>query len=292
MFRAAAMLGAFVMTTTAGRAETTTIPFRYIDHELLVDVRLNGRRPYAFLIDSGTAPSVIDINLARRLDIPVSNRPAHGVDITSQPIHVYPATLQNVALGTMRIARIQAVAANISAFTTRLKTPVAGVLGGSFFDGRVTRIDYHCRTISVATTGGSGKPTVRVTKDPLGYIYTDDAWIGKQRVRAMFDTGNSGTIVVTGTGIAHLHLQNAARTGKIAESYGYLGLVQQTEGTLRDVRIGNLALGTMPARFLPVASDQLDVNFGNRTFERFIIALDYVRGTLTLSPPRACATAR
>jgi hypothetical protein len=167
--------------------------------------------------------------------------------------------------------------------------PVDGVLGSNFFDGRVVQIDYPCRRVSVLSDALLEPFTARLTEVAGGWIVTDDVWIGSQRVSATIDTGDSGAPIVTGRGIAALHLQQAARQGKTVSSVSYGGRHRETLGVLHDVRLGSTPLGTLQARFLPSADNPFDVNIGNQPLQRFIATFDYVRGLLTLSPARACS---
>ena len=202
---------------------------------------------------------------------------------------MYPVTLRNVVVAEARFPRLEALAADMTSFSRGLGTHLDGILGSNFFDGRAVQIDYPCRTIAMLRRPAHGPATARFHEVNSGYIVSPDVRAGKKQLKAMFDTGNSGTIVVTREGIRDLHLQAAARTGKPTKSVSYGGAILETLGTLSDVRIGTVALGKVPVRFLPSEPDPFDVNIGNRTWERFVATFDYARGRLTLSPSRACS---
>jgi hypothetical protein len=117
---------------------------------------------------------------------------------------------------------------------------------------------------------------------------TSDAYVGTVRVTATFDTGNGGNSYVTARGIARIGLQSAAREGRHVTSLGYLGLTRETEGTIENVRIGHVRLGTLQTKFDLSSSEPLDLNVGNRVLDRFVVTFDYQRGLLTLAPHAPC----
>jgi hypothetical protein len=268
----------------------TTVPFHYVHHELLVHARIGASGPYTFLLDTGTTPSIIDVALVKRLGLPSKGAAAHGTDVGESSITVYPVTLHDVQLGSLRIRQLAALATDISGIGNKLGVHLDGVLGSNFFDRRVVQIDYPCRTVSVLSDAVLAPFAARFTENASGYIITNDVWMGSQRASATIDTGDSGTMLITGTGIAALHLQSTARSGKAVSSVSYGGRHSETEGMLPEVRIGSTVLGPIKARFLPAADDPFDINIGNQTLERFVVTLDYVRGLFTLSPPRSCST--
>ncbi|MDQ6767122.1 MAG: retropepsin-like domain-containing protein [Candidatus Eremiobacteraeota bacterium] len=222
----------------------TTVPFHYVHHELLVNARIGGSGPYTFLLDTGTTPSIIDVALMKRLGLPFEGAAAHGTDIGSGSMKVYPVTLRAVDIGSLRMSRLDALAVDISDLGNKLGVHIDGVLGSNFFDGRVVEVNYSCRTVSVLSDAMLAPVSARFTENASGYIVTNDVWVGPQRASATIDTGDSGTMLVTGTGIAALHLRSAASTGKAVSGISYGGRHRETEGMLPGVRIGSTLLGT------------------------------------------------
>ncbi len=270
----------------------TTVPFHYVHHELLVHARIGSSGPYTFLLDTGTTPSIIDIALAKRLGLPPKGAAAHGTDVGESSVTVYPVTLHDVQLGSLRIHQLAALATDLSGIGNRLGVHLDGVLGSNFFDGRVVQIDYACRTASVLSDAVIAPIAAHFTEIASGFIVTHDVWVGPQRASATIDTGDSGTMLVTGTGLAALHLQSAARAGSAVSSFSYGGHHNETEALLSDVRIGSTEMGTVKARFLPAADEPFDINIGNQVLERYVVTFDYVRGLLILSPTHGCPSGR
>ncbi len=49
-----------LLAVDASAAAQTCTPFRYIDHRMIVSVRVNGYGPFDFLLDTGTQMSILD----------------------------------------------------------------------------------------------------------------------------------------------------------------------------------------------------------------------------------------
>lgn len=279
----------------AGPVPVLAIPFGYVRHEVLVDVWIGNAGPYHFMLDSDTSPSVIDARLAQKLRLPMQSAVGTGTGIGSNKITTSPLTVPNVRVGAVRIARLDALTMDLSRISAGLGRRVDGVLGTSFFRDRVVRIDYPCRSVTFPG-GAAGVPfTARFDGDGVGANVSGDqnisrdVWIGSRRVVATFDTGDSGASFVPIKGITDLQLQAAARSGRASLTHGFGGAAPATAGLLYDVRIGRVALGTVPTRYFPTTSEPFDVNIGNETLEHFIAVFDYQHGLLTMIPPASCS---
>ena len=269
---------------------STTVPFKYLHHEVVVNARIAGSGPYAFLLDTGTTPSIVDVALAKRLGLRIGAA-GQGTDIGASSTPGHPVTVRELQFGALHINRLNAIALDVSGIGKELGVSLAGVLGSNFFDGRAVQIDYPCRKVSVLANALPEPFTARFTEIASGWIVTSDVWVGSRHVNAAIDTGDSGVPVITGPGIAALHLQAAARVGRKVASLSYGGRHSETLGVLRDVRLGSRFLGTLQARFLPQADDAFDLNIGNQPLQHFVVTLDYMHGLLTLSHERAsCAS--
>jgi hypothetical protein len=285
-------LASFVIA--AGSAAALAVPFTYVHHEVLVDVWIGDAGPYAFMLDTDTSPSIVDLGLARRLRLPMHGSPGQGSGIGSAKVNVIPLTIPNVRVGAVRVARLDALAMDLSGIGAGLGRRIDGVLGTSFLRDRIVEIDYPCRTVSFLPGAVLAPFAARFDGDGVGanssgdQNISNDVWIGSHRVLATFDTGDSGASFVSIKGIADLKLQAAARSGRASVTQGFGGNAPATAGTLKHVRIGQKQLGMVTTSFFPTTSAPFDINIGNETWEHFIAVFDYQRGLLTLIAPRSC----
>jgi predicted aspartyl protease len=252
----------------------TTVKFRYVHHEIVVSATVDGKGPYAFLLDTGTTPSVVDAAVAKTLEIRANGPAARGSAMAGATTKAFPATLHGLRYGTTAIGPLDILVTDLSSVSKRLGVSLAGVLGSNFFDGRSIRIDYPCAEASLMTSHDDAPLTAPFELLSSGWIDVDDAWANGKRISAAIDTGNSGTPVVTKRGIAKLGLQQRATTG--------------AQGSLSELRIGETRFGTPAVRFLSSSDDAFDINIGNRTLEKSVVTLDYLRGRLTIAKAHPC----
>jgi hypothetical protein len=118
------------------------VAFAYVHHEIVVPVIINGTGPYNMLFDTDTTPSAIDVTLAKRLHLRALGASGHGSGEGSGKIEVYPVEASDLSLGGVHQKRLRALAVDLHAIGRAIGTPIDGVLGTSFLDGRVVQIDY------------------------------------------------------------------------------------------------------------------------------------------------------
>ncbi len=266
----------------------TIVKFRYIHHEIVVSATVDGKGPYAFLLDTGTTPSVVDTAVAKALEIRANGPAARGSDIAGGTTKAFPATLHGLRYGTTAIGPLDILVTDLSPIGKRLGVSLAGVLGSNFFDGRSIRIDYPCAEASIMTSHDDAPLTAPFKLSPSGWIDVNDVWANGKRISAAIDTGNSGTPVVTKRGIAKLSLQRQATSGAITHSGSFGGSHAETQGSLSELRIGEMKFDSPAVRFLPSSADAFDINIGNRTLEKYVVTLDYLRGRLTIAKGHKC----
>ncbi len=263
------------------------IPFQYDHNGILVHVRVDGTGPYRFLIDTDTTPSVIDLTVAKQLQLPLG-RAASGTGIGSGRIAVYPVSIPQVDLGQESVQHLDALALDLSALSARVGIRIDGLLGTSFLNGRILQINYRCTTVSFLQQSLSEPVTARFRWNADGGNTIDDASVGATRVRATFDSGDGGFSILTANGILALNLKAAAESGQATIANGFRGQETGSLGVIDDVRMGSVSLGTLQTEFLPNQHSPFELNIGNRALEHYLVTMDYRKGTLTLSEPPAC----
>ena len=131
------------------------VPFDLVGNQVVVEIEIGGRGPFACLLDTAVAPSVVDLTLARELDLRVRDElPGEAAGQGSEVATFYPSELPDVRLGELEVGDVEAVAFDLSRLGARLNQPLHAILGQSFFEGRVVQIDY---------------PNRRVRLNPLGF---------------------------------------------------------------------------------------------------------------------------
>jgi hypothetical protein len=138
-------------------AAARDIPFDFVDGYILLHARA-GAQPVTLLVDSGASASVLSLEAARRLHLALGlPLPVDGVNADATAFCMEPATpaVRGVPLGAISLAIDLRNAAQLCS------EPVDGLIGASFFKGRVTEIDYanhRLRLLDSAPSEGESLP--------------------------------------------------------------------------------------------------------------------------------------
>ena len=133
-----------LVLSAAGR----DIPFDFVDGYILVHARANAQ-PVTLVLDSGASASVLSLEAARRLHLPLGRgMPVDGVDADGTAFHMAPVTAdaQGIELGEISMA------IDLRNAEQLCSEPVDGLIGAEFFKGRVTQIDYAHRRLRLLDT--------------------------------------------------------------------------------------------------------------------------------------------
>lgn len=273
-------------------AVVTTVPFEFVHNEIIIDAAIGDSAPHRFLLDCGVDPSVIDLALARRLGIDIDETQAEeaagagdGAGLT-----VMPSSIPGLAIQDRTFDPIVALAADISPFSSALGFPLAGILGHSFFDQRVVRIDYPARQVMIGTDADAfGPPVTPVTQRyvlPLRFssdedlIPVFDLVIEGETVSVTLDTGSSGGLELFPAAVTRLGLEDEKAAGEATDALGARGRRTLTKGVLSHVGLGPFTIADLPTRFgeRSFTEGGRDGNAGNQLFQDFVLTLDYVNG--------------
>ena len=157
-FRHLLLIAATATLLAAGLARAAVvaqIPFQYRDGFLWLKVAASGRKePLNFLLDSGAASSVVSLNAARSLHLPlgVSQEVAGVYSRTSASrISHFEASVGGIALPQ------SVLALDLAAVSATCHTPIDGLVGADFFRGRVIQIDFAAACIRILSSAAPGR---------------------------------------------------------------------------------------------------------------------------------------
>jgi hypothetical protein len=240
-----------------------------------VEILINGKGPYLFLVETGAHIVAISSDLAARLELP--HRGKSGMD--ERGYHVDSISLGGVAFEDLNVYAMPAV--------TGMK--IEGVLGLPFFENVLLTIDYpqsrlHLERGSLPAANG---------KDILELLRVEGFWglpitLAGQTFTAVLDTQNSGWLNIPPSAAAQLPLSELRVVGK---ARGAFGETEVKSGRLT----GDLTIGSckFPEPFLGVLelppSFPNRPNVGNGVLKNFAVTLDQVNGRLRLTHAEPCS---
>jgi len=120
----------FHFSAAAQTADTTTVPIRMVDGTPVVQVRLNGKGPYDFILDTGSNCTAIRPRILAQLSIPLEDRVVVDTALDGS-VHEQRATIESISVGDVSVAQIHVDTLN-SKLLDQEHQHIAGVLGESF----------------------------------------------------------------------------------------------------------------------------------------------------------------
>jgi hypothetical protein len=124
-----------------------SLPFKLIDNRVFVQIRLNGRGPFYFILDTG-ADADLSERAARRLGLSVEDSGVgQGVGATLQ--HFARAHIARVQLGKLQLNDVEfAVTSFADAPQVFGVQPLDGFIGRKIFEHMVVKHDYSHRLLT------------------------------------------------------------------------------------------------------------------------------------------------
>ncbi|MFZ3212080.1 MAG: aspartyl protease family protein [Terriglobales bacterium] len=132
---------------TAGGTATFTLPFELIDNRVFIEVRLDGKGPYRFILDTGAVADIGD-HVAQQLGLKPEDA-GEGQGVGEKQQHFGRAQIAEVQVGELRLRDVEfgVLSLDDSPQVFGAK-PVDGIIGGVVFEAMVVKHDYIRRILT------------------------------------------------------------------------------------------------------------------------------------------------
>ena len=221
---------------------------RKVETRMTVEVRVNGRGPYHFVVDSGADTSAVGLRLARDLQLPAGT-----------PVLLNAITDRNV------VDRVKVASLTLGPSTiTSLELPALseanlggdGMIGIDALVRQRLMLDFDARIIKVED---AAKPPPRypdeiviTAKRQRGQLILTEVRAGGLRLNAIIDTGSEISI---GNLALRDKLLKSSRNRKVwtVAATGVTGKTIDLQlGTIKELKLGSVTLGNVPLAFADV----------------------------------------
>lgn len=269
-------------------AETTTVPITY-DGDVIVEAKLNGQGPFAFILDTG-GHDILTPEAAKTLGLPTTGAGVSGGAGEGTLSEQY-TRVDRMQLGaaTLNDQSFLVVPLQFSALERGAKAALAGILGLELFERFAVELNYRAQTLTLQPLANA--PAGHGIAVPISF--TDDQPLFRARIDGIdgdngLDTGNSGSLVVQGRWAQANGLAGRMRKGLLTAGFG-VGGVSKNWASRVDLEVAGVKFPRTVARYAEdrkgAFSSRTEAgNVGNEIYENFTLSFDYRRGVVWFDP--------
>ena len=273
------------------------IPFDFVRGSILVRGTVNGRGPFWMMLDTGADPSIVELGTAKSIGLKISAAGQQGSGGGADKNLAYETSLPLLQLGGLTASNVEALAMDLSKLSSALERPISGVLGYSLLKTRIVQIDYPKRRVrfysSPPPCAGPAHPE-STSCTTLSFRYKDDilatgVTVDDKPVTTNVDTGSNSNFQVAPGAVEKLGLGDDVARAHASNSVGFNGTLKNREGTVRNVKVGNISVNDPAVVFfgkgMGMDEEPWDLRMGNGFLKNYVVTLDYPDGWITLAAP-------
>jgi hypothetical protein len=253
----------------------------------VVEVRVNGRGPFLFIVDTGAAGTVVRDSLTRELELPVVGRSMVGSPASPNGIPVEMVEIESLAIGAGWSQPAQAVSID----RENLPIPheeIVGILGFPLFRDLLVTFDYPAGKFRIERgilPEPDGEGILPMKPSPVGRPFPAiDILVGTVPVHVTIDSGNSRSLTLPSEFADRLPLESPPEKAPSAQ---LVGAVLEFRKAVLDgpVTIGATAVEHPTLYF----TDRDGPNLGYEILRNYAITFDQAAGRVRFlqASPRA-----
>jgi hypothetical protein len=256
-----------------------TVPMLDIGGRPMVDVTINGKGPYPFILDTGADFTGIDETLAAELNLP-SGTPVGG----EQTVSIADFGVGEFVVHDFKAGRMPSLVRTIAG-----ERPPRGVLSAAAFPGRLVVFDYPGKRVTIAPGALPAADNRRV------FEYAADeelpvipVRVGGQEFRIHLDSGSPAGVTLPTRYVDQVPVEAPPVT--VGQARTVAGTFPVQMATVKGaIEIGEYTLADKQVRFSDVrpGSKPAVGNLGAEVLRHFIVTFDSKNRRLKLERPLA-----
>jgi predicted aspartyl protease len=226
-----------------------TIAAKQVQSRMSIAVRINGKGPFRFFVDSGADRSVVGVDLAARLGLEAGDTVRLHNMGTARDVPTF--RVDTLAIGSTELHDIEAPALREEHLGGQ------GIVGIDALAGQRMTMDFEKKTITVQSTSvpdatfGRFDEVVVTARRRRGQLILTQAMAGRVNLSAVIDSGAEVTI-----GNSALRQRLLTRGRKVAQQIEMLTVTGETILAdliiVPEVRIGGITMNNLPVAFADV----------------------------------------
>lgn len=271
----------------AGGKTVVSVEF---DGDVIVEAKLNGQGPLAFILDTG-GHDILTPGAAAALGLNPVGAGTGGGSGEGKVSEQY-ARVDRLQIGglTMRDQRFIIIPLQYNTVERGARPPLAGILGLELFERLAIRLDYHGQTLQfepLADYRHRGGGTV------VPIVFSDDEPLLMAKIAGVsgdvgLDTGNSGTLIVQGIWADAHGLKAQMMSGFPSLGFG-MGGASSNWSSRVDFELAGQRFPRIIGRYAldkggAFSSRTESGNVGNQILANFTLEFDYGHGQIWFEP--------
>jgi len=273
----------------------TVVPFKYTDHEILVEVRINGKGPFRFALDSG-GHNLMDPTVAWGVGASAigTGQPRGGIGEGSSMMQLVRVGQLSIGGATLtdqyfHIAHIERPGSLIGVQGLTYTPGPQGLIGWEVLARFVTTIDFPTGKIILRMAAPQAPASQKIPLFFEDSLPEFTCRIGGVEGTCLADTGSAASLIVTSP-FARMH-KDVVPVGLDPTGYkvfGFRGRSRGARGTLASFQMGPVTLTNVEAAFSSdqrggLANPWLAAIVGNQVWSRFSLTFDYAHATMVVA---------
>jgi hypothetical protein len=268
--------------TFGGSTKTSTFAFDWRKGMIFVPVRVNGSGPLSFVLDTGSARTLIDRTVATGLGLKASGKGSlQGAGAGRVPIEFIPDV--RLSFPGVEAGGFELSTADLRPLETSLGVKVDGIVGYELFQRFVVTVDYESKSVTLSlpeafhpNTAAGSLPIELRNRWP--FVKAELVLPGPVTVQDSF-------MIDSGSGDAVDHpIVMKLRSRVPSESGVGLGTpIQGATARATSFRLGRYTLDG-PIVSCCGATDETSKMIGNEVLRRFTVTFDYPSLRVFLAP--------
>ncbi len=234
-----------------------TVPFQYFEQHIFVDVSINGKPGYIFMLDSGSNYNVLNMRTARSLGLdPGVVSQAKRIGYGNAAIYKGPEQQVAVTIANIAVAHHVSVL-DMSAFERNFGHAVDGMLGYPFLERFIVSIDYEHKLLTLIPAR-SHLHTYSSVVVPLAPsqdfavipVRVNDDRYSHSDFKVAIDTGSNGMLIIFDQYVRSLKLRDSRDRARPDVCLGLNGYFPVNTGSVSQLVVGEAGAHNIPVNYL------------------------------------------
>jgi predicted aspartyl protease len=192
------MLATILLAAAVGAPKATTVPFALVDNRMVIQATIDGKGPFAMIVDTGSADVTITPSVARRLGL-VARAAGYAYGAGSKSTAIGATRIKRIQIGTLRFGTLDASVLDLSPIQRAMGFGrLDGIIGYSIL-GRLrvgVDVDAQTLTFSYAPLPSPKNAAIVAFTTDLGGIPQVPASVNGIRGTFMIDTGDRSSLTL------------------------------------------------------------------------------------------------